>query len=238
MRDKIMKRLREKRVFIPLISLFVILAISGIWWFVSSQSANNPQSLVEKADQLIAVEIAKNFKGEITIDEFKTLLDEHRVEKVYHQYREKGYGSVIEYYIKLKGEKGYYYSQATIGTGYMVPTTLGVAIYPLNDYLAQGAWILFGDEIEFKLLTTTPSVPTDKTMLLIMGVSLLVFILLIWLLGGRLMRGNGGFTKAQQQEVKKAVYFADVGGVDEALEESKEVVEMIKAQGDGKNDKR
>lgn len=231
---RIPPKLREKKVFIPLIVVLVILMAIGTWWFVSSRQADSPDDMIVKNDKLIAKEIYDNYKGEIALSEFKERMEkrdaEHRLKKVYRQYREKEYGSMVKYWVQFAGDDGYYLVHATPGEQVLIDTALGKSAFPLDTELSTGERVFYGQSVYYKLLTTVPRAPFPKEQIYILIGTLLFFSLIFYFIFWRGGLGSGKFGKARTQDIKKPVYFADVGGIDEALEESREVVRMIKGE--------
>lgn len=230
---KFIERLKEKKVFIPLIIALAIFIGLGSWWIVSSRQLKSPQDAISDSDKLISIEIANNSHGEVNLTDFTELLDKDEIEAVYLTQKEREYGSVGIYYIKIKAKEGYYLVQVPPGAGYSILTAEGWSVVDLNNYLYDLSRKIYGRHIAVKVLSAVPKLPPDKTQFIILGVFLVVFVLITFFLirpGGIL----GGFGKARTQDMKKPVYFEDVGGIDEALEESKEVAELIKVKWGGK----
>ncbi|MBI2450347.1 MAG: ATP-dependent zinc metalloprotease FtsH [Candidatus Nealsonbacteria bacterium] len=232
-----MKKFNRRRFLILILiflSILVILAGFGIWRFNSSQQTGGPTDTARSSDELIAEEIANKYNGEINITKFKRLLDKDEVGTVYFQNKDTEWGTVVLYFIKLRGEKGYYLAQATPGTGYALIGELGnVVIVPLNDYLSDISSKVYNRQIDFKLISATPKLPFDKNQLIIQlavaFIILIAVVLAIWLLWGRMARGGlGGFNKLRKREVKATVTFDEIAGIDEAKNELREVVDFLK----------
>lgn len=235
------RKIGKKNIVFIIIVITFILAAGGFssWWFILSKQIPSPEDTTFQDDKLIAEGIAKNFMGTIILSDFKERLEKHEIEKVYRQNPTRVSGIVI-YYIKFKGENGYYLVKATTNEQVYVDTPLGKGPTLLDLQLSAGERLIYGIDISHDILTTVPRIPFDKNMIIFILIFVVVIVLVSWLLFGRMMRGGGlgGFGKANTPEMKKTVYFEDVGGVDEALEESKEVIELIRAKWGVKNVKK
>ncbi|PIQ92216.1 MAG: cell division protein FtsH [Parcubacteria group bacterium CG11_big_fil_rev_8_21_14_0_20_39_14] len=173
----------------------------------------------------IKKEVLPNIRGEITIESFEEALRAGKIEIVYLKGKKDEQPKLTEYVIKLSDEeKGYYL--LTIPADYMMEF----------EYTPSEKLMELRVAFESRGVLKRPVPPNPKGL----GVTTepwfqiaIILLVVSGLTGGfyfiwRRQMGGGGFLKAKGRKITIPVTFSDVAGIDEAKEETWEMIEYLK----------
>jgi cell division protease FtsH len=209
---------REKFLTIFILVVFVGLIGYGGWLGYTIYHTPTPEEEYEIA---FVEEVLPNRNEFISLRDLQDKLDVHQVEVAYYQWVEKEYTTKIKWFLKFKGEDGYYLVY-TMGT-YLVPvkTFLGKDYIPLVNYLVDY------EKIHVYDMTTQPKPPfSTATWAVPLGV-ILVLIVGIGIFWQRYIGASEKFIgKCRARFATEKVTFDDVAGIEEAKNDLLEVVEM------------
>ncbi|MBI2626271.1 MAG: hypothetical protein HYW69_01615 [Candidatus Nealsonbacteria bacterium] len=219
---------RKKLILlISIVSLLIIGLVISIIWLKSRKTESTTEVLQKEYEISFVTNVLPHVKNIISLEEFDNLVLENKVMEAYRQFRKEESVTIIYYFINIKDQPKdeYYLSYVPSNHSFIVPVGLSMIYFDPATYLIQN------NKAPVWTIPTSPMQPQRDWLT---SVFIPIFVVII-LVGGLIFLlfygfGRNKFTKVQLQEAKKPVYFPDAGGVDEAIEESREVAEIIRAK--------